>query len=232
MWHCRFSCSRRAHKYWNNQAEDGITYVNSTAYANAKTDFPGIERLFHGNVKPRLPSDEIISEWQRTIHNRSDSTNQSTPFTPRCGGRDVNARGGRGGRGRGSGRGNNKCECTDNISKICTSTYHCKAKENNLFDTTSESIYTMDNKDLHPNSYLNIVQIIKPDNSLIQSMALIDTGAPQGSYIGNWIRDHASVSSGEINQMICSPINNTCINMNDTVTLTLFIYDNFVCVRR
>jgi hypothetical protein len=58
-------------------------------------------------------------------------------------------------------------------------------------------------------------------------LALIDTGAPHGSYIGTWIKKHNTdvIVENNAHKQICSPINNSCIAITESILVTISLYD-------
>jgi hypothetical protein len=55
---------------------------------------------------------------------------------------------------------------------------------------------------------------------------LIDTGAIHGSYAGTWIKAlNLRAGKQKINTQICSPINNSCISLTDSVIAIVDIFD-------
>ena len=53
---------------------------------------------------------------------------------------------------------------------------------------------------------------------------MIDTGALHGSYAASWIKDLGSTIAHTASK-ICSPINNACVDVSDSVRICLLIHD-------
>ena len=107
----------------------------------------------------------------------------------------------------------------------------CSAHNTHEFKIIDDEIVNiLTHKKISP--YLNIVEIYTPRKKgvafqdPIASKALIDTGALHGSYVGTWIKTHdLSVIEQHNNKLICSPINNSCVSLTDTVHAIVSIFD-------
>jgi len=118
--------------------------------------------------------------------------------------------GGRGSRGRGGGRGRGKCKCSIHCDEQCT-------------PTDDEHLATIANTStpLH----LNFTNIYTP-TVITNTYALIDTGAIHGSYAGTWIKAlDLRAGNSNLNTHICSPINNSCTPLTDSVIAVVDIFD-------
>ena len=73
---------------------------------------------------------------------------------------------------------------------------------------------------------INILNPEHPHDIIATSLALIDTGAIHGSYAGSWLLAHKLRHGSKfIHKKICSPINNTCISLTDSVVAIVDIFD-------
>ena len=60
----------------------------------------------------------------------------------------------------------------------------------------------------------------------VPTLALIDTGAIHSSYVGTWIKKHnIRVVVEDKFKQVCSPINNSCISLTDSVLACISLYD-------
>ena len=77
--------------------------------------------------------------------------------------------------------------------------------------------------------YCNKITILNPEpphDVIATTLALIDTGAIHGSYAGSWLLTHKlRVGNNFSKSQICSPINNTCVPLSDSVIACVDIYD-------
>jgi len=109
-----------------------------------------------------------------------------------------------------------------------------KSQEYNLLlgdnsnDAQHQELYNLSNDAQHQELY-NIITISQPEtpNDIIAtSLALIDTGALHGSYGGTWLLAHnLRQVTHEHNLLVCSPINNTCTPLTQTVIASVSIYN-------
>ena len=107
-------------------------------------------------------------------------------------------------------RGKRKCKCSNHHD------------DHGTF-TDDEHLATLLNSNAH--LHLNFTNIYTP-TVIANTYALIDTGAIHGSYAGTWIKAH-NLRAGrqKINTQICSPINNSCISLTDSVIAIVDIFD-------
>ena len=78
---------------------------------------------------------------------------------------------------------------------------------------------------LNTSHLLNFTNVYTP-TVMANTYALIDTGALHGSYAGTWILAHNLRAGSKFkNKQICSPINNTCISLTDSVIAIVDIFD-------
>ena len=102
---------------------------------------------------------------------------------------------------------------TENLSHLCyqermSLNEYMMHLDNNLNDSYSQRVY---NK-------ITISQPLMPNLIIATSSALIDTGALHGSYAGTWILAHNLChGTHEHNVQVCSPINNTCSPLTQSV---------------
>ena len=60
----------------------------------------------------------------------------------------------------------------------------------------------------------------------VPTMALIDTGAINGNYVGTWIvKYNVNILKANTNKQVCSPINNQCVPCTDSVIVIAYIFD-------
>ena len=60
----------------------------------------------------------------------------------------------------------------------------------------------------------------------VPTMALIDTGAINVNYVGNWIvKYNVNILKANTNKQVCSPINNQCVPCADSVIVIAYIFD-------
>ena len=68
---------------------------------------------------------------------------------------------------------------------------------------------------------------VKKDSIVVPTLALIDTGAPHGSYVGTWIKQHDSnvIVDSNLMTQICSPINNSCTALTESISVCISLYN-------
>ena len=71
------------------------------------------------------------------------------------------------------------------------------------------------------------IKRIKRDSIVVPTLALIDTGAPHGSYIGSWVKqyDIDVIVENNVHTQICSPINNSCTTLTESISVCISLYD-------
>jgi len=158
---------------------------------------------------PRNPSEYHIKQFDGP---KKSSGSSKPPPNPTGGGgrgrgdRDQHGKGRSSGRGDGKGRG--KCKCS--LPQHCIPT-----DDDHLANLLSN----------YAPMHLNFTNVYTPI-TVANTFTLIDTGALHGSYAGTWIKAHnLRAGSKKLNTNICSPINNSCISLTESVIAVVDIFD-------
>ena len=197
-------CARPADQSHYLNDDPNTEYADSQAWQNVINQWPG---MLSATEYPRCPSKQHIFSIEGPP---KKGTTEVHPLTKPSGG-GGRGRGGRGSRGRGGGRGKGgKCKCSIHNDEHCT-----------LTDEEYLATLVKTNAPLH----LNFTNIYTP-TVVTNTYALIDTGAIHGSYAGTWIKAlNLRAGNKKLNTQICSPINNSCISLTDSVIAVVDIFD-------
>jgi len=181
-------------------------YANSNAWKAVLANWP---QMLDETKYPRNPSEYHIKQFDGS---KKSSSSSKPPPNPTGGGgrgrgdRDHHGKGRSSGRGDGKGRG--KCKCS--LPQHCTPT-----DDDHLANLLSN----------YAPMHLNFTNVYTPI-TVANTFTLIDTGALHGSYAGTWIKAHnLRAGSKKLNTNICSPINNSCISLTESVIAVVDIFD-------
>jgi hypothetical protein len=198
------TCTRPADQSHYLNDDPNIEYADSQGWANVLNQWPG---MLSATLYPRCPRKDHIFSIDGPPKKAADEIHPLTKPSSGGGGR---GRGGRGPRGRGGGRGRGKCKCSIHSDEQCT-----------LTDDEHLATLTKTNAPSH----LNFTNIYTP-TVVTNTYTLIDTGAIHGSYAGTWIKAlNLRAGNRKLNTQICSPINNSCTSLTDSVIAIVDIFD-------
>ena len=114
------------------------------------------------------------------------------------------------------------------MSQILYDNSHCEDCDHYsdpiLMNLSSELIIK-NNPQQYFNDFEILTSIVSPNPIRVGLKCLIDTGALHGSYVGSWIRTLQLVEpkGTNENQVICSPISNSCVPITDSVVAPLSV---------
>ena len=204
-----------------NQKRDGkknpyfnhirVDYEKSPAWKQCLKKFPRILEIVG---YPRAPSQAHLEAYAK-LDGETDGKPSKKPF-----------------------KGNPPCVHLNTISQHCEKCDACKHVVHLL--TNNDDVCALISNDHSP--YLNFAEINIPNKrkktqekldveglpviQKVPSWALVDTGALHGSYVGTWIIKHnLTVVEENLKRQICSPINNSCISLTDSVLANVSLYD-------
>ena len=222
--HPEKSCSQdKLGPYYNPDMEVD-SFGDSKSWAKCVRDFP---KILEFTEHPRIPNvlhlkkyslqyDQGATQRQgypkkdggkhhnSSSHQKNNNSKGSTTYNKYTGTKDSN-------KNNGSQKCKEPCTCTSQVS-----THNIDLVANLAINNKS--------------NYYNKINILNPEyphDIIATSFALIDTGALHGSYAGAWLLTHKNLRKGKqfSNKQICSPINNTCISLTDSVNAYVEIFD-------
>ena len=225
-------CGIGGHTFEECKADPNTTFINKNT-ANAYADSLAWKKCLkeYPNMLAITGYPRIPKQSQIVLHERPPTapTSHAGGGGRGRGGRDSGGRNYRGGRGRSSrSGGRQKCEITP-TSHTCDCTNNAQVSHDDDVDDVEHIANIAKHTTLSTHHY-NKITIINPNATdeliIATTYALIDTGALHGSYVGTWILAHELRAGNKFkNSQICSPINNTCTSLTDSVIACVNIYD-------
>ena len=188
--------------YYNKEAV--VDYDKSKAWAKCLQDHPNILKNKIVDY-PRAPSGKHLAQ----LGENSGKNSSKRVF-----------------------KGMSTCAC---MNMIFQHSDDCDYKNNSTIKLKNIDEYVTMITDQNSPYPFNYTEIIIPRKKIltggspdiiVPTRSLIDTGALNGNYVGTWIIKHGvSVIGNNLNRQICSPINDSCISVTDSVLVCVSIFD-------